>query len=39
MAARLNVGTTQRISKTCLNALGVKGRGFLCAFALKDFCL
>lgn len=39
MAARLNVGTTQRISKIYLNALGVKGRGFLCAFVLKDFCL
>lgn len=40
MIVRLNVGTTGRISKMCLNALGVKGSmAFLCAFVLKDFCL
>lgn len=30
MIARLNVGTTWKISKMCLNALGVKGSFFLC---------
>lgn len=42
MIARLNVGTTWRISKMCLNALGVKGSGFFCVhlflkiFVFKD---
>lgn len=37
--ARLNVGTTQRISKMCLNALGVTGSASLCVFVLEEFCL